>query len=464
MSTPPHKIRTPDFDRLLPQRSLNPVQDLQMRIVTEESSKKRKLSVIEEEAQQEEENRLYRAVVGQAMLPLRETTDDIIHRLNSTPTKSSKRLLSFSTPTKERTYFFDSPVKSDYNSSPLPLEAQLILTSPRKPPRYISRTPYKVLDAPDLQDDFYLNLVDWSSTNVLGVGLGTCVYLWNAVTSRVVKLCDMASPGRGNSNTENVTSVSWMPTGSHIAVGTALGPVEIWDVHASKQIRKMKGHIQRVGALSWNSYVVSSGGRDRMIYHRDIRSQNDFTTKLSGHRQEVCGLKWNPEGNQLASGGNDNKLLIWDRANDVPVHKFPHHTAAVKAIAWSPHSHGLLASGGGSQDKHIRFWNTTIGKSLESYDTESQVCNLAWSRHANEIVSTHGYSQNQIILWKYPTMEQLAILKGHTLRVLYLSVSPDGENIVTGAGDETLRFWNVFNNGKKEKKRMTAFDIRSQIR
>ncbi|RIB22307.1 hypothetical protein C2G38_1007703 [Gigaspora rosea] len=171
MSTPPHKIRTPDFDRLLPQRSLNPVQDLQMRIVTEESSKKRKLSVIEEEAQQEEENRLYRAVVGQAMLPLRETTDDIIHRLNSTPTKSSKRLLSFSTPTKERTYFFDSPVKSDYNSSPLPLEAQLILTSPRKPPRYISRTPYKVLDAPDLQDDFYLNLVDWSSTNVLGVGL-----------------------------------------------------------------------------------------------------------------------------------------------------------------------------------------------------------------------------------------------------------------------------------------------------
>ncbi|CAG8801577.1 17525_t:CDS:2, partial [Racocetra fulgida] len=138
----------------------------------------------------------------------------------------------------------------------------------------------------------------------------------------------------------------------------------------------------------------------------------------------VCGLKWNPEGNQLASGGNDNKLLIWDRANDVPLHKFPHHTAAVKAIAWSPHSHGLLASGGGSQDKHIRFWNTTTGKALESYDTESQ---------------------------------------GHTLRVLYLSVSPDGENIVTGAGDETLRFWNVFNNGKKEKKRMTAFDIRSQI-
>lgn len=43
----------------------------------------------------------------------------------------------------------------------------------------------QVLDAPSLQDDFYLNLVDWSSQNVLAVGLGSCVYLWTATTSKV---------------------------------------------------------------------------------------------------------------------------------------------------------------------------------------------------------------------------------------------------------------------------------------
>lgn len=42
-----------------------------------------------------------------------------------------------------------------------------------------------MLDAPALQDDFYLNLVDWSSNNVLAVGLGNCVYLWNACSSKV---------------------------------------------------------------------------------------------------------------------------------------------------------------------------------------------------------------------------------------------------------------------------------------
>lgn len=50
----------------------------------------------------------------------------------------------------------------------------------------ISRVPYKVLDAPSLQDDFYLNLVDWSKSNILAVGLGSSVYLWSAYTSKVV--------------------------------------------------------------------------------------------------------------------------------------------------------------------------------------------------------------------------------------------------------------------------------------
>lgn len=78
-----------------------------------------------------------------------------------------------------------------------------MLLSPRKQPRAVSKVPYKVLDAPDLADDFYLNLVDWGSMNVLGVGLGSCVYMWNANTLRVTKLCDLGTD-------DTVTSVSWI--------------------------------------------------------------------------------------------------------------------------------------------------------------------------------------------------------------------------------------------------------------
>lgn len=50
-------------------------------------------------------------------------------------------------------------------------------------------------------------------------------------------------------------------------------------------------------------------------------------------------------------------------------------------------------------------------------------------------------------------MDTTATLAGHTSRVLYLAMSPDGETIVTGAGDETLRFWHAFPKAKTVQRR-----------
>jgi WD40 repeat protein len=102
---------------------------------------------------------------------------------------------------------------------------------------------------------------------------------------------------------------------------------------------------------------------------------------------KVCGLKWSPDHQHLASGGNDNKLFVWNLTSGGPVQTYTDHQAAVKAISWSPHQHGLLASGGGTADRCVRFWNTLTGQPLQCVDTGSQVCNLAWSKHSNELVS-----------------------------------------------------------------------------
>lgn len=63
-------------------------------------------------------------------------------------------------------------------------------------------------------------------------------------------------------------------------------------------------------------------------------------------------------------------------------------------------------------------------------------------------------------------MDMVATLSGHTHRVLYLAMSPDGQTIVTGAGDETLRFWNAFPKAREEGKRRESrlFDPLHQIR
>ena len=330
--------------------------------------------------------------------------------------------------------------------------SQQLMAAPPKHRRKIAKVPFKVLDAPALQDDFYLNLVDWSSQNVLAVGLGSCVYLWSACTSKVTKLCDLAQAE------DIVTSVSWAQRGTHLAVGTNKGEVQLWDTIKVKKVRTMSGHTARVGTLAWTGPTLASGSRDRLIFLRDVREKSAFTNRLNAHRQEVCGLKWSyDEPAFLASGGNDNQLHVVDSRNPTqPIHRFTDHTAAVKAIAWSPHQHGLLASGGGTADRCIRFWNTLSGSALNCVDTGSQVCNLAWSQNCNEIVSTHGYSLNQIVVWRYPSLSKVVTLTGHTYRVLYLAMSPDGSTIVTGAGDETLRFWQVFPGPRSDSKNNTG--------
>ena len=95
---------------------------------------------------------------------------------------------------------------------------------PQKRTRKIPKIPFKVLDAPALQDDFYLNLVDWSSYNNLAVGLSNCIYIWSASSGQVTKLHDLGSR-------DSVTSVCWSKRGTHLSVGTNSGVVQIWDIN-----------------------------------------------------------------------------------------------------------------------------------------------------------------------------------------------------------------------------------------
>lgn len=71
------------------------------------------------------------------------------------------------------------------------------------------------------------------------------------------------------------------------------------------------------------------------------------------------------------------------------------------------------------------------------------MCALVWDRHENEIISAHGYSNNQLSLWSYPSMEKVADLKWHTSRVLELSQSPDGLKVASASADETVCLWKI---------------------
>lgn len=125
--------------------------------------------------------------------------------------------------------------------------------------------------------------------------------------------------------------------------------------------------------------MLFTGSKDTKILAHDYRSSNSVSMKLLGHRGEVCGLKHDACG--LASGSNDNMALIWDLASGKCRYQLQGHKAAVKALAWCPWQRNLLATGGGTSDQTMRFWNIETGKLINTVNTNSQVCSLIWNRN-----------------------------------------------------------------------------------
>ena len=374
------------------------------------------------------------------------------------PLTSKPKVLLFKTPLRESTR------REQVQISPfmdIEKEEEESVLETFKTYRKISKVPYKILDAPCLVGDFYLELLHWSARNQLAVSLGNAVWLWSGETGNVSKFC-----AKKEIQAE-YTAVQWDPKGNLLTAGDSLGGLEVWDFDSSKMIFQCKNNMDRIDCISWSSLnVFSTGSRDSSILTYDLRVKNEPVIKFLGHTDEVCGLKWSPNGTTLASGGNDNKVFLWNLKKQEAEAQIDQHTSAVKAIAWSPHQQNLLLTGGGYTDKTIKIWNTLSMTMVSEVITESQVCNLIFSKNTNEFVSTHGLYGNQIIVWKYPELAKVSVIDGpnsHSDRVLYVSESPNGENIVTGSSDETLKFWNIFP-PKETKKKSILFPSMNDLR
>ncbi|KAL7919667.1 WD40-repeat-containing domain protein [Trichoderma austrokoningii] len=304
--------------------------------------------------------------------------------------------------------------------------------------RRIATAPERVLDAPGLIDDYYLNLLDWSSGNQVAIGLERSVYVWSADEGSVDCLMETTPD-------TYISSVKWSEDGAYVGVGLGTGEVQIWDVAESQKIRSMFGHDTRVGVMGWSKHLLSTGARSGLVFNHDVRIAEHKIAELVSHTSEVCGLEWRSDGAQLATGGNDNLVSIWDaRSLTVPKFTKTNHKAAVKALAWCPWNANLLATGGGSYDRHIHFWNSTTGARVNSIDTGSQVTSLRWSTHYREIVSSSGFPDNSLSIWSYPTMVRNVEIPAHDSRVLHSCLSPDGQMLATAAADESLKFWKIF--------------------
>ncbi|KAI1770575.1 WD40 repeat-like protein [Hypoxylon cercidicola] len=410
----------------------------------------------------------------------------------------------------------------------------------QKEERILPNAPFKVLDAPGLRDDFYCSIMAYSRTcSTLAVGLGNLLYGWSE-SSGVTLL------NAGIKDGSWLTSVAFSSEQggkSILAFGRSSGLLSLVSLFDSLLPRFEAYHPAPIACLSWRPTVTTRPTRNQrnpgvLVETEDlleVARQNwhgsmILLARIKVHSQQICGLAWSPDGEQFATGGNDNLCCLFNvdsvteeelsldlgksSATKSPtgegvtfsfavspemgallpspevISDFPsplcamkyltvgsakyrwRHGAAVKAIAFCPWRQGLVATGGGSNDKCIHFYHATSGAALATISVAAQVTSLIWSTTRREIVATFGYAQPdhpyRIAVFSWPDCRQVAAVPWEgEHRALYAIAYPGGPSdmyrargrlksrtaeegcIIVASSDESVKFHEVWIAGRK---------------
>ncbi|KAI2602504.1 WD40 repeat-like protein [Hypoxylon sp. NC1633] len=392
--------------------------------------------------------------------------------------------------------------------------------------RILPNAPFKVLDAPGLRDDFYCSVMAYSRTcNTLAVGLGNLLYGWSEASGVTLLNAGL----KDGSWLTSVAFSSNQGRKSILAFGRSSGFLSLVSLYDSLLPRFEAYHPAPIACLSWRPTTTTRPSRNKrnagvLVKAEDLLVGDDMgdevarenwhgamtlLARISVHSQQICGLAWSPDGEQFATGGNDNLCCLFNvdsivdaepmpssnLASNLPwsptadplcgIEKpiLPHavslgdhnssakfesdgpgslsvvkylptgsekhrwrHGAAVKAIAFCPWRQGLIATGGGSNDKCIHFYHTTSGAALATISVAAQVTSLIWSTTRREIAATFGYAQPdhpyRIAVFSWPDCRQVAVerLKSRT--------AEEG-CIVVASSDESVKFHEVWVAGRK---------------
>lgn len=374
----------------------------------------------------------------------------------------------------------------------------------------LTNTICTVLDAPSLRDDYYCSLLAYSGTaKCLAVGLGCHVYLWTEAVnsdipdslktpygSHVTSLAFSSSEG-GKSilaiGRADGRIILWSPLET-VWRFDSMQPSSVCCVAFRPQPVKRPSRRDSYLMVDTEELLIGDEVGHVYIYSVEWPTQHErelfawsgaltLVGRITAHNQQICGLSWSADGKWFATGGNDNichlfqskKVLDYATANSVdresslfsepgvsqhvvslssrsctiPATIARHIwtlSAAVKAIAFCPWQRGLIAIGGGSNDRCVHFYHTISGACLATIDCSAQVTSLIWSNTRREIAVTFGFAQPEhpyrIAVFAWPSCKQVVGIPWYDEhRALYAIPYPGGPNTGEGKGEGGV-WWN----------------------
>jgi len=335
------------------------------------------------------------------------------------------------------------------------------LTTRRPSERFGSTVPTEELLVGDEVGNVYYYSVEWMTRQQIDI------HGWNGSMKLLAKI---------SVHSQQICGLAWSPKGDYFATGAndnACCLFEIKDVLSQpvplQDIRPLyKRPLQTlIDGIGLSSIVARAYSRPGVA--TTTRTHSDTSAQIPLLPQPIPPLLQRAR----ITPGQDGSLLIGQGRQK---HKWL-HSAAIKAIAFCPWQRGLLATGGGSNDRAIHFYHTFSGATLATINVHAQVTSLIWSTTRREIAATFGYAQPEhpyrIAVFSWPDCRQVvAIPWGHDMRALLAIPYPGGPGeaktlrtglggawysrtaeegcIVVACSDESVKFHEVWSGASKE--------------
>ncbi|OHS97718.1 hypothetical protein TRFO_36005 [Tritrichomonas foetus] len=280
----------------------------------------------------------------------------------------------------------------------------------------------KILDAPDVTDDFPSKLIDFSNTGLLAVALGTAVYVCN--DDIVTELMQRRTI---------INSVCWW---KDQVVLSGNGKIELWDYQQRIPIRAFESHVNKCVAIASHKNKLATAGYDGIVRVYDYRTDN-IIYEYQAHHGEIYDIQFSIDGTQIASCGADCSTVVM--SNNRRKMRY-HFKSEIQSVSWMPQ--GILLTGGNDENGTIQQIHTRGNdENRITAISGSPIGKVAWTENWGTVVSHQGSSG----IWELWTsdLHRLAKYQCHKKPIMSLAASNDGSHVATISLDETLRIYEL---------------------